>query len=211
MKKRLVWIMVITILTVIFMISSFYKRIRAQAESETSSRGLFGDILDAVKLHNLVENMYYFRKRIASEEGPDSELFNWLLPGYRSFSNAILRSPFWILKLLFLPAAIVISSLLPFYSQIGLIGIAFSSGLLTGMFYALPLFLLIEIFSKTGLVAIHGKTMLKLLLILFIVSAFLLLVAYGYPNAPLLFSSYLILIFTLWFTWFLPIVLYYNS
>ncbi|MEM3712728.1 MAG: hypothetical protein QXR97_04235 [Thermoproteota archaeon] len=211
MKERPVWVMVITILIAIFTISYFSKNVQAQVEHEASSRGIFGDVLDTVKLHNLVENIYSFRDRINYRRGPDLELLNWLLPGYKSFSRILLGSPLWPLKLVFLPAAIIISSVLPLYSQIGLIGVVLASGFLTGMIYMLPLFLLIETFSKTGLVAIHGRTMLRLLLALLAVSTIFLLIAYGYPNAPLLFSSYLMLIFTLWFTWFLPLFLYYKS
>lgn len=209
--KRLAWIMVITVLTIILTISSFSRRAQAQPEYEAPSRGIFGDILDTVKLHSLVENMYSFRNRVFYRGGSDSELLNWLIPRYRSFSETILKSPLWPIKLFFLPAAVVVSSILPLYPQIGLVGIALASGLLTGMIYMLPLFLIIETFSKTGLVAMHGKTMLKILPVLFAASIVLLLIAYGYPNALLLFSSYLVLIFTLWFTWFLPIVLYYRS
>lgn len=208
--KRSALIMVITVLTIILTISSFSRRAQAQPGHETP-RGIFGDILDTVKLHSLVENMYSFRNRVFYKGGPDSELLNWLIPRYRGFSETILKSPLWPIKLVFIPAAVVVSSIMPLYPQIGLVGIALASGLLTGMIYILPLFLIIEIFSKTGLVAVHGKTMLKILSMLFAASAILLLVAYGYPNALLLFSSYSMLIFTLWFTWFLPIVLYYRS
>ncbi|MEM2246814.1 MAG: hypothetical protein QXM51_01625 [Thermoproteota archaeon] len=209
--KKLVWIMVITALTIILTMSPFSRRVQAKPEHDVPSRGIFGDILDTVKLHSLVENMYSFRNRVFQRSGPDSELLNWLLPRYRSFSETVLKSPLWPIKIVFLPAAIVISSILPLYPQIGLIGVALASGLLTGMIYMLPLFLIIEKFSKTGLVAMHGKTMLKTLPILFVASAILLLIAHGYPNALLLFTSYLMLVFTLWFTWFLPIILYYMS
>lgn len=210
MKERSAWAMAITLLIAIFTLSYFSMSISAQVEREASSRGIFGDVLDMVGLHNLVENMYSFRNRINYGGGPDSELLNWLLPGYKSFSRSVLESPLWPLKLVFLPAAVVVSSVLPLYSQVGLIGIALASGLLTGMIYILPLFILIETLSKTGLVAIYGKTMLRLILVLFAVSAILLLIAYGYPNVLLLFSSYLVLVFTLWFACFLPIVFYYN-
>jgi len=211
MKEKQAWRIFATVLLIVFTASYFSRSAYAQVDYEASQRGIFGDVLDTANLHGLVENMYSFRDSVLRGEGPDSELLKWLIPHYRGFSRTIMGSLFWPLKFFFLPIALIVSSFLPLYQQIGLVGVALASGFLTGMVYMLPLFLLIEVFSKTGLVAMHGKTMLKLLTVFFLVSAILLLIAYGYPNALLLFSSYLVLIATLWFAWFLPIVLYYES
>jgi len=208
MKKRLVWAVIIAVM--LTLLTRYSVSVYAQYGGEASPRGLFGDVLDMVRLHGLVENMYMFRDRVFSKGGLDSELLNWLIPHYISFSKTILESPIWPLKLFFLPASIIISFCLPLYSQAGLVGVVLASGLLTGLVYALPLFLIIETFSKIGLVAMHGRIMLKILLILLLVSAVVLLVAYGHPNPPLLFSAYLLLTATLWFASFLPIVIYYK-
>lgn len=209
MDERLVWTVIVAILLAIPLEKVACQRACSQAEYDTFLRGILGDILDTTGLHGLVENLYAFRNRIVQRGGLDYEFLQWILPHYREFSRAALGSPLWPLKLVLLPAAIVISFCLPLYPQAGLLGVVFVSGFLTGMVYALPLFLIIEVFSKVGLTAMHGKTMLKMLLTLFIISALILLIAYGYPNAPLLFSAYIILTATLWFTWFLPILLYY--
>ncbi|MBO3799623.1 MAG: hypothetical protein FGF52_00985 [Candidatus Brockarchaeota archaeon] len=209
MDERLVWTVIVAILLIVPLEKAVCQREYAQAEYNTFPRGILGDVLDTTRLHGLVENLYTFRNRVTHRGGLDYEFLQWLLPRYREFSRAVLGSPLWPLKLVLLPAAIIISSCLPLYPQTGLLGVVFVSGFLTGMVYALPLFLIIEVFSKVGLTAMHGKTMLKILLVLFIISALILLIAHGYPNAPLLFSAYAILTATLWFTWFLPILLYY--
>ncbi len=211
MDERLVWTVIVAILLAIPLEKVACQRAYAQAESDASSRGILGDVLDTIGLHGLVENLYSFRTKVIYSSGLDNEFLQWLLPYYREFSRAVLESPLWPLKLVLLPAALVISSCLPLYPQTGLLGVVFASGFLTGMVYVFPLFLIIEVFSKVGLVAMHGKTMLKTLPVLFIISALILLIAYGYPNAPLLFAAYVILTATLWFTWFLPILLYYWS
>jgi hypothetical protein len=110
-----------------------------------------------------------------------------------------------------LPAAMVLSTCLPLYPQAGILGIVLTAGFLTGLVYVFPILLIIEIFSKTGLVATHGKTMLKILLILLAASAFCLLLAYAASSAPILFSAYVMFLATMWLTWFLPILLYYRS
>ena len=207
----MVWTVIVAILLAIPLEKVSCQKVYDQAEYDASSRGMLGDVLDTIGLHGLVENLYSFRNRVIYRGGLDYEFYQWLLPRYREFSRAVLESPLWPLKLVLLPAALVISSCLTLYPQAGMLGVVFASGFLTGMVYMLPLFLIIEVFSKVGLVAMHGKTMLKMLLVLFIISTLILLIAYGYPNAPLLFSAYVILTATLWFTWFLPILLYYYS
>jgi hypothetical protein len=210
MKETLSRVVIVIILLAVFL-GGFTNRAFAQADYESFSRGILGDVLDAVGLHGLVENMYSFKKMVRYRGGADFELLSWLLPIYRSFSKWILESPLWPVKLVFLPAALLIAYCLPLYSQVGFLGVVLASGLLTGAFYMLPLFLTIEFLSKIGFVALHGKTMLKILLVLLVASAILLLFAYGYPSVPILFSSYALLAATLWFMWFIPILLYYRS
>jgi hypothetical protein len=186
--------------------------VSAQADNATFSRGVLGDVLDAVKLQSLVENMYRFRSSVAERGGLDSDFLNWLTPIYSGFSKSLLGTPIWpIIRFTVLPVAIVLSTCLPLYPQAGILGVVLTVGFLTGLVYMLPLFLIIEVFSKTGLVATHGKTMLKILLVLIVVSDFCLLLAHAIRSAPVLFSSYAMFFATMWLIWFLPILLYYRA
>lgn len=186
--------------------------VSAQAENETSSRGVLGDILNAVKLQGLVENMYRFRSSVKDRGGLDSEFLNWLTPIYSGFSKSLLSFPIWpIIRFTVLPAAMVLSTCLPLYPQTGILGVVLTAGFLTGLVYMFPILLIIEVFSKTGLVATHGKTMLKILLILIVASDFCLLLAHAASSAPVLFLSYIMFLATMWLIWFLPILLYYRS
>lgn len=213
MDRCLIMMLMVTALLAVLPVSQIgVIVISAQAGNETSSRGVLGDVLDAVKLQSLVENMYSFKNRVADRGGLDSEFLNWLTPIYSDFSKSLLGLPIWpITRFIVLPAAIAISICLPLYSQTGTLGVVLTAGFLTGLIYMLPLFLIIEVFSKTGLVATHGKTMLKMLLILILVSDLCLLVAHATHNVQVLFSSYVMFFAATWFTWFLPILLYYRS
>jgi hypothetical protein len=213
MDRHLIMMLMVTALLATLSLSRMgVSIVSAQAENATFSRGVLGDVLDAVKLQSLVENIYVFRSRVAERGGLDSDFLNWLTPMYSGFSKSLLGFPIWsIIRFAVLPAAIVLSTCLPLYPQAGILGVVLTAGFLTGVVYMLPIFLIIEVFSKTGLVATHGKTMLKILLILVVVSGFCLLFAYATNNFPVLFSSYVMFFVAMWFIWFLPILLYYRS
>ncbi|MEM2087963.1 MAG: hypothetical protein QXF52_04735 [Thermoproteota archaeon] len=213
MDRSLIMMLMVTTLLVALSVNRIeVSVVSAQAENETASHGIVGDVLDAAKLQNLVENMYAFRSRVTDRGGFDSAFLSWFTPIYSSFSKGLLNSPVWsVIRFIFLPAAIVLSTCLPLYPQTGIIGVVLTTGFLTGLVYMFPILFAIEILSKTGLVATHGKTMLKILLVLLAVSAFCLLFAHATSNAPVLFSSYVMFFVTMWFTWFLPILLYYRS
>jgi hypothetical protein len=59
-----------------------------------------------------------------------------------------------------------------------------------------PVFLLTEAFSKTGIVASHGRRFLAILLLLKDVSTLILLFPYAYRNIPMIFSSLVMLVST---------------
>ncbi|MGB9717427.1 MAG: hypothetical protein ACPL4E_03155 [Thermoproteota archaeon] len=186
-------------------------RVCAQAEG-AADRGVIGDVLDAAGLHNLVENLYFFRNTVASRGGLDSEFLNWLTPSYASLSRSLLSLPGWsLLRFIFLPAAVALSTCFSLYLQIGLVGAVLTAGLLTGLMYVFPVFLVLEAFSKTGLVALHGREMLRILILLTVASMLMLLLAYAYRLTPVILLSFIMLFSTACFTWFLPILLYYRS
>lgn len=213
MDRSLIMILMVTALLVVLSVScAGISVVSAQAENETASRGVLGDVLDAVKLQGLVENMYTFRSRVTDRGGLDSDFLSWFTPMYSSFSKGLLNFPIWsVIRFIVLPAAILLSTCLPLYLQTGILGVVLTTGFLTGLVYMFPIFFAIEVFSKTGLVATHGKTMLKILLILLAVSDFCLLFAHATSNAPILFLSYVMFFATMWLIWFLPIILYYRS
>jgi len=185
-------------------------RAHAQAGG-ADDRGILGDVLDASGLHSLVENLYSFRNAVLSRGGLDLELLNWLTPSYTELSRSLISLPTWSLfRFLILPAAIVVSACFSLYSQTGLLGAVLTAGFLIGLIYVFPVFLLIEAFSKTGFVALHGRRMLTILVLLTAVSMLILLFAYAYRNIPMIFSSFVMLVFTACFAWFLPILLYYQ-
>lgn len=186
--------------------------VSAQAGGPTSNRGVLGDVLEAAGLRSLVENLYFFRSMVVGRGGLDSGFLSWFTPIYADLSRSLLSLPAWsILRFVFLPAAIVVSVCLFLYLQIGLLGAVLTIGFLMGLIYVFPIFLAIEAFSKTGLVATHSKKMLTLLLLLAIGSTLSLLYAYGYHNIPAMFYSFIILSITLCFSWFLPILVYYQA
>lgn len=209
----MIMMLMVTALLVVFSVNRIgVSVVSAQAENETISRGVLGDVLDAVKLQSLVENMYAFRSRVTDKGGFDSDFLSWFIPIYSSFSKGLLNSPIWpVIRFTVLPIAIVLSTCLPLYPQTGILGVVLTTGFLTGLVYMFPILFAIEVFSKTGLVATHGKTMLKILPVLLAVSAFCLLFAHAASNTPVLFLSYVMFSATMWFTWFLPILLYYRS
>lgn len=213
MGIRLIMMLMVTALLAVLSVNRIgVIVVSAQAGNETSSRGVLGDVLDAVKLQGLVENIYAFRNRVADRGGLDSEFLNWLTPMYSGFSKSLLGFPIWpIIRFIALPAAIAISTCLPLYPQTGILGVVLTAGFLTGLIYMLPLFLIIEVFSKTGLVATHSKMMLKMLLILIVVSDLCLLFAHATHNVQVLFSCYVMFFATTLFAWFLPILLYYRG
>jgi len=59
-----------------------------------------------------------------------------------------------------------------------------------------PVFLLTEAFSKTGIVASHGRRFLAILLLPKGVSTLILLFPYAYRNIPMIFSSLVMLVST---------------
>lgn len=186
-------------------------RVCAQIQ-DAVDRGVLGDVLDAAGLHTLVENLYFFRDTAAKGGGLDSEFLKWLTPYYADLSRKLVSLPGWtFLRFLFLPAAVVVSTCFSLYLQIGLVGAVLTASLLIGLMYVFPVFLVLEAFSKTGLVAVHSRRMLAVLILLTIVSMLTLLFAYAYRSIPLLFYSFTILFFTACFAWFLPILLYYWS
>ena len=186
-------------------------RVCAQADGAVG-RGVIGDVLDAAGLHNLVENLYFFRNTVASRGGLDSEFLNWLSPSYASLSRSLLSLPGWsLLRLVFLPAAVAVSACFSLYLQIGLVGAVLTAGLLTGLMYVFPVLLVLEAFSKTGLVALHGRGMLRILILLAAASMLMLLFAYAYRLIPVILFSFIMLFSTACFAWFLPILLYYRG
>ncbi|MCX8183368.1 MAG: hypothetical protein N3F08_02990 [Crenarchaeota archaeon] len=186
-------------------------RVCAQTQDSTN-RGVLGDVLDAAGLHALVEKLYFFRDTAVKEGGLDSEFLKWFTSSYVEVSRSLMKLPGWsFLRFLFLPAAIVVSTCFTLYLQIGLVGAVLTASLLIGLIYIFPVFLVLEAFSKTGLVAVHSRRMLTVLILLTIVSMLTLLFAYAYRSIPLIFYSFAILFFTACFAWFLPILLYYWS
>jgi len=185
-------------------------RAHAQAGG-AADRGILGDVLDAAGLHGLVENLYSFRNTVLSRGGLDWEFLNWLTPSYTELSRSLISLPAWSLfRFILLPAAIVVSTCFSLYLQIGLLGAVLTAGFLIGLIYVFPVFLVVEVFSKIGLVAVYGRRMLTILVLLTAVSMLILLFAYAYRNIPMIFSSFIILVFTACFAWFLPILLYYQ-
>jgi hypothetical protein len=186
-------------------------RVCAQVQ-DVADRGVLGDVLDAAGLHSLVEKLYFFRDTAVSRGGLDSEFLKWFIPLYEELSRSLRSLPGWFfLKLLLLPAAIVVSTCFSLYLQTGLAGAVLTSGFLAGLIYAFPAFLLLEAFSKTGLVAVHNRAMLTILILLVIASMLMLLFSYAYRSIPMVFYSFITLFFTACFAWFLPILLYYSS
>lgn len=186
--------------------------VSAHADGPAFNRGVLGDVLEAAGLRSLVETLHFFRSMVVGRGGLDSEFLSWLTPTYADLSRSLLNLPAWsILRFMFLPAAIVVSLCFSLYLQIGLLGAVLTAWFLIGLVYVFPIFLLVEAFSKTGLVATHSKKMLMLLLLLAVASMLSLLFAYGYHNIPAIFYSFIILGITLCFAWFLPILLYYQT
>lgn len=184
-------------------------RVCAQVQ-DSADRGVLGDVLDAAGLHTLVEKLYFFRDNAVKAGGLDSEFLKWLTTHYADLSRRLVSLPGWsFLRFLLLPAAIAVSTCFSLYLQIGLVGAVLTASLLIGLMYAFPIFLVLEAFSKTGLVAARSRGMLTVLILLTIVSMLTLLFAYAYRNIPMIFYSFTILFFTACFTWFLPILLYY--
>lgn len=184
-------------------------RVCAQVQ-DSADRGVLGDVLDAAGLHTLVEKLYFFRDNAVKAGGLDSEFLKWFTTHYADLSRRLVSLPGWsFLRFLLLPAAIAVSTCFSLYLQIGLVGAVLTASLLIGLMYAFPIFLVLEAFSKTGLVAARSRGMLTVLILLTIVSMLTLLFAYAYRNIPMIFYSFTILFFTACFTWFLPILLYY--
>ncbi|MBO3841594.1 MAG: hypothetical protein FGF48_04175 [Candidatus Brockarchaeota archaeon] len=184
-------------------------RVCAQVQ-DAADRGVLGDVLDAAGLHALVENLYFFRDAAVSGGGLDAEFLRWLTPSYAGLSRSLTSIPGWsFLRFLLLPAAIAVSTCFSLYIQIGLVGAVLTASLLIGLIYAFPIFLVLEAFSKTGLVAVHSRRMLAVLILLMVASMLTLLFAYAYRNIPMIFYSFAVLFFTACFAWFLPILLYY--
>ncbi len=212
MGRRLAQVLFASTLAFILLLNrASVNRVSAQADNPVSNRGVIGDVLDSVRLSNLVENLYFFRNMVVSRGGLDSQFLNWFMPFYAGLSGNLLNLPAWpIIRFIFLPAAVVLSVCLSLYPQIGLLGAVLTAGFLIGLIYVFPIFLVIEVFSKTGLIAKHSKTLLVMLLLLTIASTLSLLFAYGYYNMLVLFCSFVMLSATLCFAWFLPILLYYQ-
>lgn len=209
------WMRITSIVAIVAILSSNLtgtSMVFAQSGNETPSRGVFGDALDMLRLHGLIKNMYEFKERVFVRGGFEANFLSWVISLYSGFSKIVLGSPIGIaIKTIALPFALITSICLPLYPQLGMLGVVLAICFLTGLVYAFPLFLIVEAFSKVGLITIYGKSMLIALLMLAAISTLSMLYGYGYYNVQAFFASCLLMLITTWFAWFLPIFLYYRS
>ncbi|MGQ9479297.1 MAG: hypothetical protein ACUVQ0_04645 [Thermoproteota archaeon] len=180
------------------------------SQSNEGSRGILGETLEWAGLSNLLQNLYDFKSSVLSRAGLDSDILNWLMPYYSGFSRSVLTLGVFT-KIIALPTAVVTAICLPLYPQSGILGVVSAIGLLTGFIYIFPLFLVVEYFSKLGIIATYDKLLIIILMILASSSAFCILFAYALNNFLILLSSLILLTATTWFLWFFPILIYYHS